>query len=148
MNNAFNSVLMKMYQNHLLEFTISNFRDLPISANVEGILESLFNQGYLHRREYNNGFNSYYGYSIKPEVVAQIDKLEGIDKANPYSYFQRVKERLENEAAEEKALDLEKKRYEVKNAKRVFKTYWLTFSLAVIGSIVSVVLLILKFFGK
>lgn len=38
----------------------------------------------------------------------------------------------------------EKLEYEVKNAKRIFKTYWWTFSFAIVGLMVSLFLLFLK----
>jgi len=48
---------------------------------------------------------------------------------------------------EKENLDLEKLKYEVKNAKRIYKTYWLTFTFALIALAVSLFNLIKGFFN-
>mgnify|MGYP003990548607 FL=1 len=37
-----------------------------------------------------------------------------------------------------KELELEKLKYEIKNAKRIFKTYWLTFGIAIAGFLLAI----------
>lgn len=50
--------------------------------------------------------------------------------------------------AEKEKLNFEKLKYDVKNSKRIFKTYWFTFGFALAGLLISLILLILKFGGK
>ena len=56
----------------------------------------------------------------------------------------QVQKQLE---AEKEKLGLEKLRYEVKNTKRIYKTYWFTFLAAIIGLVISLVLFLLKLLG-
>lgn len=61
--------------------------------------------------------------------------------------FTRIAEQQEHEKKqreETEKLNLEKLKYDVRNSKRIFKTYWVTFGMALIGLIVSLILLILK----
>jgi hypothetical protein len=48
---------------------------------------------------------------------------------------------------EKENLDLEKLRYDVKNSRRIYKTYWLTFAFALIALVVSLFNLIKGFFN-
>ncbi len=49
---------------------------------------------------------------------------------------------------ENEFLAREKLKYDLKNAKRIFRTYWWTFGIAIISFLVSLALLILRLFGK
>jgi len=61
--------------------------------------------------------------------------------------FIKIAEEIESKAileAEKEKLNYEKLKYDVKNAKRIFKTYWITFFIAIFGFLISLILLILK----
>ncbi len=60
-----------------------------------------------------------------------------------YAYLKELDEKKLEENVRKKLSD-EKLKYDVKNSKRMFKTYWWTFSFALIGLIISLVLGILK----
>lgn len=49
-----------------------------------------------------------------------------------------------NKTLYEKNLQIEKLEIDLANAKRVYKTYWITFTLAILGFTISFILLILK----
>ncbi|WP_018616787.1 hypothetical protein [Segetibacter koreensis] len=52
-----------------------------------------------------------------------------------------------NKIVYEKNLQIQKLEIDLVNAKRVYKTYWLTFTLAILSFAISLILLILKFKG-
>ena len=65
--------------------------------------------------------------------------------------FSRIAKEIESAflfEAEKEKLNFEKLKYDVKNSKRIFNTYWFTFGFALAGLLISIVLLILKFCGK
>lgn len=60
-------------------------------------------------------------------------------------FEEEEKEKLEEE--ERKKLELEKLKYDVKNTKRIYNTYWWTFFFALVGFVYVVIRLITWFFG-
>jgi hypothetical protein len=54
----------------------------------------------------------------------------------------------EIEQIEIASLTKQKLNIDLKNAQRVYKTYWWTFGIALAGFIISLILLLFKFFGK
>ena len=73
----------------------------------------------------------------------QIFKLNEKGELLLFNYIQQTERE-----AEEKELQFQKLKYDVKNAKRIFKTYWVTFGIAVAGLLISLVLLIFRLVGK
>lgn len=62
--------------------------------------------------------------------------------------YETNKKRQDEKKAQFDQLSHEKLLIDLKNAKRVYKTYWLTFAIALSGLIISVVLLILRITNK
>lgn len=60
-----------------------------------------------------------------------------------FSYLKNIEDKVIAETERQKLND-EKLKYDVKNAKRIFKTYWWTFGIAIAGFAISLVLAILK----
>ncbi len=74
--------------------------------------------------------------------LTQLGKIVK-DAGGHFVYLKQLKNK-ENADRERQRLNDEKLKYDVKNAKRIFKTYWWTFTFAVVGLIISLVLGILK----
>ena len=60
-----------------------------------------------------------------------------------FAYLKNIADKEFAETERQKLSD-EKLKYDVKNAKRIFKTYWWTFGIAIAGFAISLVLAILK----
>jgi hypothetical protein len=60
-----------------------------------------------------------------------------------FAYLKKIADKAAADTERQKLSD-EKLKYDVKNAKRIFKTYWWTFWLAIIGFVISLVLGVLK----
>ena len=63
-----------------------------------------------------------------------------LEKGRNYSSWDDLV-RSEREASE---LKKKKENIDLKNAERIFKTYWFTFAMAAIGLVISIILLVLK----
>lgn len=66
--------------------------------------------------------------------------LKGI-KVLQANGFEKWIEIIEADEKEKKELEREKLKYDVKNARRIFKTYWWTFAIAIGGFIIAVIAL-------
>ena len=66
-----------------------------------------------------------------------------INKGGWFKYLETEKENALTER-ERQLLNDEKLKYDVKNSKRIFKTYWWTFTFSIIALIISLMLAILK----
>jgi hypothetical protein len=72
---------------------------------------------------------------------------ETFSKMTLAEYEEKIKKDQEKKKTYDE-LSLEKLSIDLKNAKRVYQTYWWTFGIAVAGFIISIVLLILRFADK
>jgi len=63
---------------------------------------------------------------------------------NGFNLYLNNLEEVTNKQKHTEALTYEKLKYDVKNAKRIYRTYWFTFWFAVVGLLISLSLLILK----
>jgi len=76
--------------------------------------------------------------------LRSISKPEQFYKITPIgiTYYNYLKNEWEKDILQERKL-----RIDVKNAERIFKTYWITFGMALLGLAISIYLLILKLKG-
>jgi hypothetical protein len=150
MENQLNLILRFLYHNHDKQFLPESI-DLPeIHTNIFSLLETLYDEKLIFKQTKNIiGGSEYDCYSIRPEIVNEIDSFEDPSfRNNPYSYFRKMNERREQE---QKAIDEQSKLklvYDLKNAERIYKSYWWTFGIAIAGLLISLILLILRFVVK
>lgn len=92
----------------------------PISSSLTG--KSYFETSYLFLTDKGRELQSIGSYSLFEESI-------------------REKERIEEELLK---LNLEKLKFDVKNARRIFNTYWWTFGFSIVAFVVSIILLLDK----
>jgi predicted transcriptional regulator len=112
--------------------------DLKIQSDkhLKEVAESMEELGFI---EITGDSRNVFEITIKGK---EIVKEGGLEK---FLTNQNSRERSITIKEEEEA---ELRKYNIKNAKRIYKTYWLTFWVAMIGGAVSLILAILKIFGK
>lgn len=152
------------------EITIAEAKDMDFVLNellkLKAAHSNVVEVGYIWRK-FLNEKGEYYStdliYKIldhEPKVLI-TDKRSGI-KTNVWptplldnflakgGFVQvaNAQAQLHESKKELEKLTLEKARYDVKNAKRIYRTYWWTFTFSLIALIVSLILLILKLYER
>jgi hypothetical protein len=125
------------------------FENGAVQVNPVPILEDLVTDGYvLSESRTNIGGSTYNVYIISQKGKVFIENVPKEYQNNPYGYHKKLENIEGAKKREADQLNLEKLRYDARNSKRIFKTYWYTFAFAVAGLLVSLILLILKLSGK
>lgn len=88
--------------------------------------------------DYDDGFRG----------IAPVNYLKDFLMSGGFSKIALKNTEDQNFQKQKELLNMEKLNYDLKNAKRVYKTYKYTFTMAIIGACISIILLILKLMGK
>ena len=103
--------------------------------NHERIKKILLKLGYAAEDEYGGHF-------------ALTDKGRDAKKVGGhFAYIQQLSDKAAKEAERQKLND-EKLNFDVKNSKRIFKTYWWTFAFALVSFVYVLIQILLKIFEK
>jgi|ERR1035437_2488747 hypothetical protein len=116
-----------------LQYVIEHKFEPTKHIEVVRVIALLFNANYIIQRSLP-GFSI--SHSDKVYLSEDASKLFMNEKAKKEKQFE--KDRLAND----------KLKVDLKNAKRISKTYWLTFGIAVAAFLISLVLLIIKLKGQ
>ena len=104
---------------------------------VTNAITKLISDGYLK----NNG-NSY--FILGGDAISFINNGGYAGLCERFRLEQELNANKETEEKEIAQLNKDKIKIDIKNAKRIYKTYWLTFAIALGGLVLSIILLILK----
>ncbi|WP_339869751.1 hypothetical protein [uncultured Algoriphagus sp.] len=83
-----------------------------------------------------------------PEMFWANEYLPAFYFEGGFTAIFKEQEKAKQETEEKKRLELEKLKFDVKNSKRIYKTYWWTFFFALVGFVYVVIRLITWFFGS
>ncbi len=108
---------------------------------VTNAIEKLMSDGYL-----KTSGNSH--FMLGGEGILFINNGGYAGLCEQYRIEQLTKNSEFEEERELAELNKEKIKIDIKNAKRIYKTYWFTFIIALGGFLISMILLILKFIGQ
>ena len=122
-----NALGLKEYFRTLLSSNDTNQHDIR-----RKVIDILVNEGLAEENKGNPG-----DYKI-------TQKGQHVVKNGGYELYLNNKENAKWREAEIEELTFEKLKYDVRNAKRIFKTYWWTFWFALVGLLISLALLLLK----
>ena len=124
----------------------TNLKDINQKLFPEETYESCLSLFYI--------LKEYYPKLLDPETNLNDEDFWATDFVKAFlndggfSYkFKSAYEKVRKQEEKEN-LDLEKLRYDVKNAKRIYKTYWWTFAFALLALIVSLFNLFKGFFSS
>ena len=92
----------------------------------------------VHEHEYVEQYRGMYQQYRLTALGLEVKKAGG-----RAAWLQKQQEKAAQDARRQELND-KKLEYDVKNAKRVFKTYWFTFIIALVGFILSIILSVLK----
>lgn len=120
--------------------SVEDMKEVLFPEKPEGYLVSMFDHLNEHRPRLLFPITN-----PTPDTFWANDYLPAFyfDGGFPAIFEDQEKERLE--AEEKKKLELEKLKFDVKNTKRIYKTYWWTFSFALVGFIYVLIRLITWF---
>jgi phage anti-repressor protein len=115
---------------------------------LDRIHEIGFAEKEIDQQATMNGNTNIYSYTIKSSGLHFIEKLPESFNNKPYSYYLKLSVEKEIKIKEKEDLDNQKLKIDLENAKRIFKTYWWTFGIAVAAFLISLSLLIFKIIEK
>lgn len=124
-------------------FHFSYFAKEELKWNSKDVQEITFHAPYI--KHFMIEQLKYVVEKTQGQLFELTDKGREAKKAGGHYAYLKKLEKEEASKRERQALNDEKLKYEVKNTKRIFKTYWITFWFAIIALIISLALAILKY---
>jgi hypothetical protein len=143
---AYNAILFELY-----DFAKGNEPFVVGSGNAELILLELLRDDLaitITRDPSPGSIPPQTYFAISKMGRALINSLPDNHVQNPYGWHLEKRRQQEALEATRKEISDVKLKYDLKTAKRIYNSYWWTFSFALIGLLISIILLILKIVGK
>ncbi|HEV8079856.1 MAG TPA: hypothetical protein VGP43_04030 [Chitinophagaceae bacterium] len=73
------------------------------------------------------------GKSVHGYSIVETYKTRTFLHKGGFKFLHQTQAQIQEKAAEKEKLNLEKLKYDVKNSKRIFRTYWWTFCISIAG---------------